>query len=70
VKTKIFLSKPNEGWKEVNVPDNFRHYSYDALISVMHRFIDLSQYKGILVTQNPDPWNEMSEYLGHKCKSA
>lgn len=57
--TKIFISKPNEGWKEVTIPENFKRYSYNALISVLHKFMDLSDYKGILVTQNPDPW-EMS----------
>lgn len=60
MKTKIFISKPDEGWKEVRIPDNFRRYSYDALISVMHKFIDLSQYKGILITENPEPLKSLS----------
>ena len=56
MKTKIYISQKNEGWKEVVIPQNFKRYSYDALISVMHKFIDLSQYKGFLVTENPEPW--------------
>lgn len=53
--TRIYISKKDEGWKEVSIPENFRRYSYDALISVMHRFIDLSKHKGVLVTENPKP---------------
>jgi hypothetical protein len=60
METKIFISKANEGWKEVAIPDNFRRYSYDALISVLHKFIDLSAYKGVLITENPDPMEQLS----------
>ena len=60
METKIYISRKNEGWKEVRIPDNFRRYSHDALISVMHMFIDLSHHKGILVTENPSPWSRSS----------
>ena len=54
METKVYVSEQNEGWKEIQVPDKFKRYSYDALISVLHNFLDLSRFKGILVTENPD----------------
>jgi hypothetical protein len=54
MKPRIFISKPHEGWKELTVPENYERYSHNALVTVLHRFIDVSQYKGILVTENPD----------------
>lgn len=55
MKTRIFISKANRGWEEVQVPERFNRYSYDALISIMHQFIDINQYKGVLITENPNP---------------
>lgn len=53
--TRIYISKQSEGWKEIEIPENFKRYSYDALIGIMHRFINLSDNKGILITENPKP---------------
>ena len=50
---KIFISKLNEGWREIAIPDNFKRYSHDALVTVLHQFMDTSKYKGILITENP-----------------
>lgn len=55
MKTRIFISKKNKGWEEVSIPKKFTRYSYDALLSVIHKFVDLSNYKGILITENPNP---------------
>ena len=52
---KIFISNLNEGWREMAIPKNFQRYSHDALVTVLHQFMDTSKYKGILITENPEP---------------
>ncbi len=51
---KIYISKAGKGWDEVIIPEIYKRYSYDALIRVLHNFLDPTQYKGILITENPD----------------
>lgn len=52
---KIFVSKPDTGWQEIEIPENFRRYSYDALVRVVHKFLDCNAHKGLLITENPNP---------------
>ncbi len=52
--TRIYISKTGKGWEEAFIPDNYKHYSYEALVSMRHEFLDPTKYKGILVTENPD----------------
>jgi hypothetical protein len=52
---KIFISIKNKGWSEIAIPKNYQRYSHDALVSVLHKFIDTKKYKGILITENPEP---------------
>lgn len=56
MKTKIFVSKPNEGWSELTIPEDYRHYSYEKLVKYMHRLIQRPMYKGLLITENPAPF--------------
>ncbi len=56
MKTKIFISRMNEGWSEVEIPKQFQHFTYDKLVLVAHTFINMRSYKGILITQNPSPF--------------
>ncbi len=56
MKTKIFISKVNEGWSEVDIPEKFQHFAYDKLVLVAHTFIKKRSYKGLLITQNPSPF--------------
>ena len=56
MKTKIFVSKPNEGWSEISVPKDYQHYSYEKLVKQMHRFLKRHMYKGLLITENPSPF--------------
>jgi hypothetical protein len=50
---RIFISKPDTGWEEIEIPEFFRRYSHDALIKVAHKFLGNYTYKGILITENP-----------------
>ena len=59
MKTKIFASGRGKGWEELRIPEFYHRYSYDALICVIHKFIDRKQYKGLLITENPDPFEEL-----------
>jgi hypothetical protein len=57
MKTKIFVSTIHNGWEELEIPDFYKRYSYEALISVIHKFIDRKAYKGLLITENPNPFS-------------
>lgn len=59
---KIFISKAGEGWEELCIPENYKRYSYEALIKVLHKFLDLSQHKGVLVTENPKMQENLTLY--------
>jgi hypothetical protein len=54
--TKIFISRVNEGWTEVEVPKEFQHYPYERLVLVAHKMLGEKSYKGLLITQNPAPF--------------
>jgi hypothetical protein len=54
MKTRIFISRPDSGWQEVEIPEFYTRYSYDALIKVAHRFLGDYDYKGLWFTENPD----------------
>lgn len=62
MKTKIFVSKNGKGWKELQIPEFYHRYTYDALLCVIYKFINRKQYKGLLITENPNPFqNEVDE---------
>lgn len=54
--TRIFVSKPNEGWKEFEIPEHYKPYSYDDIVGIVHTFLDSKNYKGLLITENPNPF--------------
>jgi hypothetical protein len=58
MKTKIFVSKNGKGWKELRIPEFYHRYTYDALLCVIYKFIDRKQYKGLLITENPNPFED------------
>lgn len=58
MKTKIFVSKKGKGWEEVKIPKFYHRYSYDALLSVIHKFVDRKLYRGVLITENPEPFEK------------
>jgi hypothetical protein len=55
---KIFISKANRGWQELEIPEHYRRYSHDALVRVVHRIIDRKDCKGLLISENPHPFEE------------
>jgi len=63
MKTRIYISKWNKGWEEIEIPPDFNRYSHDALISVVHRFLNVSKCKGILITENPCPFKLVRSIL-------
>lgn len=57
MKAKVFISKQNEGWSEVEIPDEFEKYSYEKLVKFTHRLLQRNKYKGLLITENPSPFS-------------
>lgn len=53
---RVFISKPDSGWQEVKIPENYKKYSYDALISIAHKFVGRTKHKGLFITENPNPF--------------
>lgn len=58
MKPRIFVSTKSRGWEEIQIPDFYKRYTYEALVSIVHKFIDRKAYKGLLITENPDPFRE------------
>ena len=56
MKVKVFVSKPNEGWCEFNIPKDYQHYSYEKLVRQIHHLLKRQLYKGLLITENPSPF--------------
>lgn len=57
MKVKIFVSKPEGGWNEIEIPENYKNYSYQALVCVAHRFVKGCAYRSMLITENPEPFS-------------
>jgi hypothetical protein len=55
MKAKVFISKQNEGWSEITIPEEFQHYPYDRLVKKIYQVIKPDTYKGFLITENPEP---------------
>ena len=55
MKAKVFISKTNEGWSEVTIPQEFQHYSYDKMVKKVYKILGNHTYKGLLITENPTP---------------
>ncbi|MBN1599829.1 MAG: hypothetical protein JW894_16155 [Bacteroidales bacterium] len=62
-KIKVFVSKQNEGWSELNIPKEFRYFSYDKMVRNIHKIVERNDYKGLLITQNPEPFEEKSLFF-------
>jgi hypothetical protein len=56
MKTRVFISRPDEGWSEIEVPEEFRKYPYDKLVGKVHELLQQTVYKGLLITENPKPF--------------
>ena len=56
MKTKIFISRPDEGWSEVDLPAEYRKLSYEKLVNRIHVFLKQHPHKGVLITENPSPF--------------
>jgi hypothetical protein len=56
MKARVFISKPDEGWSELGIPEEFSRYSYDKLVSEVHKLLQHTVYKGLLITENPMPY--------------
>jgi hypothetical protein len=56
MKTRIFISKPDEGWSEIEIPEEFYRYPYDKLVVSVHKLLQQTTYKGLLITENPKPF--------------
>jgi hypothetical protein len=57
MKTKVFISKSNEGWREISIPEEFQHYNYDKLVNKVYKLMRTHSFKGILITENPLPFS-------------
>jgi len=57
MKAKVFISKSNEGWREITIPEEFHKYSYDKLVNKVYNLLRPHSYKGILITENPLPFS-------------
>ncbi len=57
MKAKVFISKQNEGWSEVRIPEEFEKYPYEKLVNITHRLLQRNKYKGLLITENPSPFS-------------
>lgn len=56
MKTRVFISNPDAGWSEIDMPEEFRKYPYDLFVSKVHKLLDQTVYKGLLITENPMPF--------------
>jgi hypothetical protein len=56
MKPRVFISKPDEGWSEFEIPEEFRKYTYDKLVVKVHNLLHETAYKGLLITENPMPF--------------
>jgi hypothetical protein len=56
MKTQVFISKQNEGWSQLDIPGEFEKLSYDKFVNRIHTFLKRNAYKGLLITQNPEPF--------------
>ena len=56
MKTKVFISKANQGWSELEVPEEFKKLSYEKMVGCVYAYLKQYPYKGLLITQNPSPF--------------
>lgn len=56
MKTKVFISRPDEGWSELEIPQEYRKLSYEKMVSRIHVYLKKYPYKGLLITENPSPF--------------
>ncbi len=58
MKTKVYISRPDKGWSEVVIPEEFQHFSYERMVNQVHTFLHRKGYKGLLITENPCPFRQ------------
>lgn len=69
MKTKVYISRPDKGWSEIEIPQEFKKFSYEKLVSRIHIYLKQFPYKGLLITENPSPFRMMKknpDYLSTK----
>jgi len=55
MKIKVFISRPEQGWSEIQIPELYHNLSYEKLVSRIHIYLKNYSYKGVLITENPAP---------------
>lgn len=58
MKTKVYISRPEKGWTEVDIPEEFQQFNYEKLVNQIHAFLRKKSYKGLLITENPCPFRQ------------
>lgn len=56
MKTRVYVSETNGGWTEVILPREFQQFNYDKLVNRIYSFLNRKNYKGLLITENPSPF--------------
>ncbi len=56
MKTKVFISQPDKGWSELDVPQEYKKFCYEKMVSQIHVYLKQYPYKGLLITENPSPF--------------
>ena len=56
MKTQVYISKQDKGWSKFEIPMEFQKLSYEKLVNRIHKLLNRSNYKGLLITQNPEPF--------------
>ena len=56
MKTHVYISRPEEGWSKLAIPEEFQQLNYEKLVNRIHAFLHNANYKGLLITQNPSPF--------------
>jgi len=56
MKTHVYISRKDKGWVKVNIPGEYQRFSYEKRVNRIHQLLSKSNYKGLLITENPSPF--------------
>ncbi|MBN1952372.1 MAG: hypothetical protein JW801_14320 [Bacteroidales bacterium] len=56
MKTQVYISRQDKGWTKFDIPSEFQKLSYEKLVNRIHTLLSRGSYKGLLITQNPEPF--------------
>jgi hypothetical protein len=56
MKWKVFISEKGKGWFEIDVPYELQASSYEKIGSWAYNYTRAHQYKGMLISENPEPY--------------